>query len=251
VKSLLYVFCAAEGSVRALSPNGMPDGAPPRVVALDDTVSLVVSDVPAAIYEAAALEPKLSDLDWVSRAGAAHHAAIDALADQGHTVVPFRLFTLFSSEAAARATLSQKRQELARAFDRVRGRQEWVLRIGKPDPALSSQPAATTTASASGTGFLQAKAQAKRDAAARTVRVKEDAAAVVDALHGLAEASRRRPVESAGTLLVDTAFLVTPDGAHRLRDSLTHQAQRLLEEGCAVSLTGPWPPYSFAAIDTE
>jgi hypothetical protein len=248
---ILYLFCAVEGRVGLVPATAMPEGQPPRVLALDDAVSLVVSDVPDTVYEARALEPRLSDLDWVSLAGSAHHAVIDALADQGLTVVPFRLFSLFSSDSAALNMLSAKRAELARAFERIRGRQEWVLRIGTPDRTRLEPQEAPAAARTSGREFLQAKADAKREAAARVTRVRQDAAAARDALERLAEATRLRPVENTGSLIVDAAFLVRPDRVDEMRETLTERAERLLRDGCAVSLTGPWPPYSFASMEAD
>lgn len=246
--NLCYVYCAVEGLPPAIAAAGMPGGMPPRAVALDATVSLLVSDVPADAYAAETLEPRLADLDWVAAAGAAHHAVVDALAEQAATVLPFRLFTLFSSDARAVATLSDSRAALARAFARVRGRQEWILRIGAPDPSRMDAPSAPPAQRKSGTSFLHAKADARREAAARARRVKEDAAAAFEALEQLADEATRRPVESGGSLLLDAAFLLPPSRVDALHETLSRRAERLLGDGCPVSLTGPWPPYSFAAL---
>jgi hypothetical protein len=247
---LCYVYCAVEGAASPLLAVGMPDGGPPRAVALDASVTLVTSDVPSRVYAADVLEPRLSDLDWVSAAGAAHHNVLDALADAGVTVLPFRLFTLYSSEAKAVASLRESRTAIAQAFDRIRGKQEWVLRIGKPS---GEAPAAARPLAApqSGTTFLQAKAEAKREAAARATRVQHDATAAFEALKELADAVKTRPVDTGGNLIMDAAFLVPPSRVEALRDTLTGRAEGLLADGCSVSLTGPWPPYSFAAMDAS
>jgi hypothetical protein len=244
----VYVYCAVEGTPQALPMEGMPDGAAPRALALTSGVSLIVSDVPPGIYNAASLEPRLADLDWVAVAGAAHHAVVDALAHAGHVVLPFRLFTIFSRQDAALDTFTATLPAMRRAFDRVRGRQEWVLRIGKPDPARAGARAADA-APASGTGFLRAKADARREALARAERVRHDAQAAFDAVAELADAATARPVDPSGSLLCDGALLVRPSQVDALRDTLTRSAERLLQEGCPISLTGPWPPYSFASMD--
>ena len=249
--NLCYVYCAVEGQPTTLPAAGMPDGAPPRLVILDDTVAIVVSDVPAVAYASEALEPRLADLDWVSAAGAAHHLVVDALTAAGHVVVPFRLFTLYSSETKALETLRDSRAALTRVFDRVRGKEEWVLRVAGPDPARIETVTPAPPSPASGTNFLQAKANAKREAAARATRVREDTAAAYEALEQLADAARTRPVDGSGNLLLDAAFLVPPSRVDAMRDALTRRAERLLRDGCAVSLTGPWPPYSFAAMDAS
>jgi hypothetical protein len=249
VSEYLYVYCAVEGKPAAWPDVGMPEGQRPRAIRVDDRISLVVSDVSAAVYHTDALESKLADLDWVAVAGAAHHAVVDALAEAGDVVLPFRLFTIFSTEARARATFAEAKAAIERAFDRVRGRQEWVLRISKPDPSRAPAPLASGTAPATGTGFLRAKADARREALARAERVRQDAAASFDELAKLADAATSRPVDPAGNLLCDGAFLVKPARVADLRDALTRSAERLLGDGCPVSLTGPWPPYSFASMD--
>jgi len=245
----VYAYCAIEGTPDALPAAGLPAGGAPRTVPLHNAVALVVSDVSSALYNATSLEPKLSDLDWVATAGAAHHAVVDALAEAGHVVLPFRLFTIFSNEAAAIDTLRRARTAMEKAFDRVRGRQEWVLRIGKPDPARAEAASVIDTAAASGTGFLRAKADARRETLGRAERVRHDAKASFEALAKLADAATSRPVDPAGSLLCDGALLVPPSRVEAVRDALARSAERLLRDGCPVSLTGPWPPYSFASMD--
>ena len=246
----VYVYAAVEGTPPALPAAGMPEGAAPQTLALSDGICLVTSRVPATLYNAAAVESRLSDLDWVSAAGAAHHAVVDAIADAGLVTLPFRLFTIFSTEARAREALAGRRSEIARAFERVRGRSEWVLRIAKPDPARATRTAAVAPAS-SGTSFLAGKAAARRDDAERAARVQRDAAAAYDALATLADGARRKPVDPGGTLLVDAALLVPPAIVEDLKRALTMAATQLLDDGCAVSLTGPWPPYSFASLEQD
>jgi hypothetical protein len=244
-----YVYCAVEGRPDTVPAVGMPDGRPPRVLPLEGALSLIVSDVPATSYSAAALEPRLADLDWVATAGAAHHAVVDALAEAGHAVLPVRLFTIFSHADAALDTFKRSLPALQRAFDRVRGRQEWVLRIGKPDPGRAPAEPTSEAPAASGTGFLRAKADARREALARAERVNHDARASFNALAQLADAATSRPVDPAGNLLCDGALLLPPTRVETVREVLTRHAATLLREGCPVSLTGPWPPYSFASLD--
>jgi hypothetical protein len=247
VSDLCYVYCAIEGDAATLPASGMPEGGPPRLTALDDTLALVVSDVPARIYSADALEPRLSDLDWVSVAGGAHHGVVDALVDAGASVLPVRLFTLFSSDATALSTFGTRRAAITRTLARVRGKHEWVLHIAKPDPRKASDAVAPSPSS--GTDFLQAKAQVRREQAARATRVKEDAAAAYEALEQLADEAKTKSVDPNGHLLIDAAFLIPPARVEAMRETLTRRAERLLRDGCAVSLTGPWPAYSFASID--
>lgn len=248
----VYVYAIVGGwpKPRILSAlPTLPDGAPPRAVQLNPQMSLVIADVPSAIYSAAFLEARLKDLDWVSRCGAAHHAVSDTLVEF-HAVLPFRFFTLFSSEAKAVATLRKSKARLAHALARVKGRHEWVLRIGKPDPSRVSSPGQSDrTHAASGTTFLRAKADASRAQIERAVRIAAEAVKTFEALRTLSDAATTRPIEPGTNLLLDAAFLVPKRRTSALEPTLTEAASDLLRDGCPVSLTGPWPPYSFASLE--
>ena len=251
----LYVYCAVEGAIAARGvaklPH-LPQGSPPRPVALNDRITLIVADVPAGEYEPQRVEARLTDLDWVSRCGAAHHAVADALATK-HTVVPFRLFTLFSSEQRARSTLATKARSIQAALDRVRGKAEWVLRIGKPDPARaqSTPDTARLATAASGTSFLAQKAAANRAKTDLAVRVRDDVVRVYDALTDVSDAARQRPLDQTTGAVLDAAFLVPARQTASFKRALQQSADGLLRAGCRVSLTGPWPPYSFVSIATK
>lgn len=271
-KQHVYVYAAVERRppARAVARlPSMPHGSRPRVVALDDDVSVIVSDVPASIYDAPNLETRLSDIDWVAQCGATHHSVSDRLAESS-VVLPFRLFTIFSTEEKALTTLRKARPRIRKAMARVKGRHEWVLRISKPDPGRlsrrsSPEPAGRAQAgraglpaeapnknaerAKAGTDFLRAKAAARRQEAERAARVKKDALAVFETLRGLADESAIRPIEPGTNLLLDAAFLVGTRKTRGFQDALKRAAAGLLRDGCRVSLTGPWPPYSFASLD--
>jgi hypothetical protein len=247
---LIYVYAAVEGTALPRLGVSMPGGTSPRTLRLQDAGALVVSDVPAATYAPEALEPRLSDLDWVGAAGAAHHAVVEAIADAGGVVLPVRLFTIFSSEAVAVSTMVALRDAMRRAFERIRGKQEWVLRIGQPEAGRMQAPADEAASRVSGTSFLKAKADARRDTALRGERTRAEAAACYHALRELAQEASMRTVSPSGNLLLDAAFLVSPPHVESLKETLAEAARRLLADGCPVSFTGPWPPYSFASLDT-
>jgi gas vesicle protein GvpL/GvpF len=257
VRNHLYVYAVVAGrpNARALTnlPT-LPGGSVPRILPLDSSASLVVADVPAESFDAKTIDARLKDLDWLSRCGAAHHAVPDALIES-HAVIPLRLFTLFSTEVKALSTFRKSKARVARALARVKGRQEWVLRIGRPDPGkVVAHPEVRTTPPGrgdgkSGTSFLHAKADVKRGRSERARRVAAEAARVFERLDALADASTARPITPGTSLLLDAAFLVSKRRTAALQRTLTKHAQVLLDDGCPISFTGPWPPYSFASID--
>lgn len=253
-ETYVYLFAAVAGqpSPRLLARlPALPDGGKARAVPLSRSVSLVVGDVPAETYRPDVLEPRLADGDWVARSGAAHHAAAEALS-RAHAVLPFRIFTIFSSDARMLSTLTRSKARITKALDSLTGRDEWVLRVGPPNPALMATPSADASVSGrtvSGTGFLQRKATATRERSERAARVRSETAVVYAALERLAERSLVREVPPGLNLLLDAAFLIERRAVASFRRALTRAAQPLLDAGCKVSLTGPWPAYSFATLD--
>jgi hypothetical protein len=252
--SLVYVYAAVAGQppARVLARLGpLPGGGPPRLLGIDSKLSIVIADVPADTYNREAIEQRLSDLDWVGACGGAHHAVADALFDT-HLVVPLRLFTLFASEARARAALRRRRPGILKAFARLQGRQEFVLRVGPPDLARIGAEAAAPSASGTaetGTGFLRSKATSRRETTERNARVSQSVSEVFEQLSAIAVDARARTAPPGTNLLLDAAFLVNTRRSAAFRRTLTRAASDLLRDGCPVSLTGPWPPYSFASTD--
>jgi hypothetical protein len=70
-----------------------------------------------------------------------------------------------------------------------------------------------------------------------------------DRLSERSRAARRRPASElpvqGGPLLLDAAFLV-PRSQSRAFTALARREQRdLARKGYALTITGPWPPYTF------
>jgi hypothetical protein len=271
-----YVYCLIAGSrVPSLdrAPAGLPGTGPVRVLDVngDDSTAatptagrrsrrrgvgpvrkqwLVVADAPLPQYGDASINRHLSDLDWVSRAAVAHEAVIESFID-APAMLPMKLFTLFNNDARALEHLRRERSRIASLLKRVDGHHEWGVRVVL-DPAYRPQakrrPAAAASA-APGVAYLALK-KAQRDQASELVqRARTTVADLYDRLQGKASASRRRaatelPVKG-GPLLLDAAFLVPRSRTAQFRALAGRQSKALASHGYQLTMSGPWPPYSF------
>jgi hypothetical protein len=251
-KSATYVYCA----VRARRPpalgrrlRGLPAAAPPRILAVGGEVWLIVASAPLGEYGTGPIEAHLQDLDWVSRCALAHEAVVEAAARSG-PVVPMKLFTLFSSDDRAVAHVARTRKKLARLFDRVAGHQEWGVRVSVDQRKTARHRRARPSVPASGTGFLLQK-KAEKDAARLALEgAVREGERIFSALAGSAADTRRRtPVQSTTAIRVvlDAAFLIPARRARTFKSAVLGQAKACREDGYDVTLTGPWPPYSFVS----
>jgi len=249
--SAAYLYCVVRSAKRpsmARVPSGVPEGTPPDAVAVAPSLWMIVASVPLDIYGPAALEPRLRDLDWVSQAAVAHDAVVDRLSRaRGATVIPMKLFTLFSTPDKAMRELASRRAGIQRAMRRIAGAEEWGVRVFRRRAAPADRRG---TKPASGTDFLRGRQQA-RDAASGA---RAQAAAAADGAFGrlrrhARDARVRETRSEPGTNppMLDAAFLVTTSSRARFRAEARRQARVLAAAGADLVLSGPWPAYNFVA----
>ncbi len=250
-----YLYCLVRGDREpavAAAPGGLPDCAPPRALAVEDRLWLVVADAPLPRYSGESIQEKLSDLSWVSDCALAHEAVVEHFAD-AEAVLPMKLFTLFSSDERALAHVRGSRERLDRVLDRVAGQVEWGVRIhldeARAREVMAERARGGDGRQGAGTSFLLRK-KVEKDASRELIaQLREEMDTVFASLAAVAsEAVRREPAaspEAGGRLLLDAAFLIPAARGAELEAAVESCAARLAPQACDVTLTGPWPPYHF------
>ena len=246
------------GSLAGLTGIG---GAPLRAVEHAGLVA-VVAPVDLAEYGDEALRRKLEDLPWLESMARTHHAVAEAVA-RVVPMVPTRLATVYRDEPGLQAMLAQRHADLAAALDRVAGRVEWGVKGYAP----ADGPVGTSTGGTGGSGdgtsgagspgagtayLLQRRARlgAREARWQAAVRGAEEVHAVL-ARH--AEAARRHAPQDrrlsgvADAMVLNGAYLVPAGQANGFADLVGRLAER--NPSVRLELTGPWPAYSFAAVD--
>jgi hypothetical protein len=214
---------------------------------------LVVSNAPLDRYGEDAINQRLSDLDWVARAAVAHEAVVESFIGAS-ALLPMKLFTIFGSDERAIENIQRQRSRIDAALERVANQIEWGVRVvlHRSKTSGSSSRGARKAGSAravSGAGYLAGK-KAQRDAAAElATRARDVVADLYDDLQAHATDATRRlagelPVKG-DPLLLDAAFLVPRTRSARFRATVARHARTLGSHGYAVTLSGPWPAYSF------
>jgi hypothetical protein len=249
-----YVYCvvaASRAPSLARTPKGPAGLRRTRLVPVDARPGtarlwMVVADASTDSFSEDEINRHISDVDWVSRIAVAHEAVVASFI-RADAVLPMKLFTIFANDERAAAHLASERAQIDRVLARVAKRDEWGVRLvlvaatGRRRAAAKSRP--------SGTSYL-ARKKAQRDARAELVeRSREVAADLYDRLAVLGSDARRRsasemPVKGS-PLLLDAAFLVPRTRAARFRSTVAKHARALRRHGYQLSLTGPWPPYTF------
>jgi len=234
-------------------PAGLAGAGKVRLLDAGPNLYVVVADAPLDRYGEAAINRGLGDLDWVSRAAIAHEAVVEAFIGET-AVLPMKLFTIFMNDERALAHVRGERARIAAMVKRVANHQEWGVRVVLDRArAASAQrtPAKARTArpAASGLAYLAQK-KAQRDAAAElATNARQTVAALYDKLSARARDARRRPASEmpidGGPLLLDAAFLVPRARATSFQTLTAREAKSLERQGYGLTVTGPWPPYTF------
>lgn len=221
-----------------------------------DGIAAVFTPVPAAEMSQEVIDRRAGDLEWLGAIGYRHQAVVSELM-RSTAIVPLRAFTLFSSADALRTYLTDHREPLSQALDRLGGKQEWTLKI-ELDPQRWSDALVNRVgplrdlqqqidASAAGKAFLlrkkldEERKRASREAEQQLVAEIESAVTAKLACDTIAESRERR----------DGAFpqinvLIDRDEESALQELQSVLAEKYAHEGVTLAVTGPWPPYTFA-----
>lgn len=248
-----YVYCVIASPRlprRVRVSRGLPGTGGVRLLDADRGLYLAVADAPLSQYGETAINLGLSNLEWVSRAAVAHERVVESFNGSG-AVLPMKLFTVFRSDARALDHIRSQRKRLAALAKRVAGHDEWSVRVvlDRSRSERTRRRRETSSRDRSGVGYL-ARKKARRDAAAElAARARETVASLYDRLAVRARLARRRgaselPAEG-GPLLLDAAFLVPRARVSSFRGLVAREARSMSRRGYGVTLTGPWPPYSF------
>jgi hypothetical protein len=262
-RHVTYVYClvAAERrpSLRGI-PAGLPGTGSVRLIDLPAPDAprskgvrlrrwLVAADAPARQFDETTINARLGDLSWVSRAAVAHEAVVEKFT-RSAALLPMKLFTLFHSDDRAVDHIVGRGAELDEILERVMHHEEWGIRLVLDRArATGAVPPPPRTNARLGTRYLAGK-RAQREAVAHLASdAREASADLFERLSAMASSARRRPAADlpppGAPLLLDAAFLVPRRRVRAFRAAAVRQARAFEGRGYRLTMTGPWPPYSF------
>ncbi|HEX7161679.1 MAG TPA: GvpL/GvpF family gas vesicle protein [Trebonia sp.] len=243
-------------------------------------LTALVSDVSLAEFGEEALRENLENLDWLDEVAREHHYVIDAAA-RLFPLLPVRLATVYSGDAALRAALAEHNAQLLDSLHRVGGRVEWGVKayaaqeaaagtesgakpgktesgpaaghVGKDSAPGSGADADAGPGSGAGLAYLKRR-RAQLSAARESKSTAINSARAVHAdLTAKANDTRLHPPQSPQLsgirqpMLLNAAYLL--DAADGVSFTAAVAGQATAHPELRIELTGPWPPYSFAGDD--
>lgn len=255
----LYLYCLARRGL----PTGVlrfDDGvqhAPERITYRE--VTGLVREEPVADWTGETGERNLRDLRWVGAQAGRHRKVLEAVSEYS-PILPATLGTLFSERNVLLALIRQRHDSIVTFFDAVEGRDEWSLKIwlerNKACNRLSEHENAEAVRRLEslppGARYLQERRL--REAGESRVKdwMRDTCQVVVDELGAVATSFHQRKIlpslkaETTGEMVLNGAFLVSRELVEEFHNLVEGLKPRLDPRGVSLTLSGPWPPYSFA-----
>ena len=243
-----------------LPPDGLAGvGEQPVELVPLDGFAAAISRLPADSYAPDAIEPQLSDLNWVAERGVQHERVVAWFVDHAQ-ILPVRLLTLYSNEDALRAEAAARAELLRAEMRRFAGLREWDLKVAYRAETLQQHLGEVSETVAEldreiadatpGKRFLLEKKRADL-ARVETARAARGLGEVL--LHALGEHAvqiERVPIPREAAelpVVVNAALLVSSDAEAPLREAVRERAAALEAIGLQIAFSGPWAPYRFLA----
>jgi hypothetical protein len=199
-----------------------------------------------------------------------HERVLEGLLAYG-AVLPMRFGMLHRSGSAVRDMLIMHREPITSALARVEGRVEWGLTVrwdsGRARAALAeslgpvAMSARAPNSGTPGRSYLSRRSTERalaeqleevghRISADLDASLREVAAAGV--VHQITSRSAdRHPAEPEAETLLKASYLVASDDSDRFREVIVDHLEAAGAVGLSGDLTGPWPPYNFAALELD
>ena len=246
----IYLYCIVRSAKKpslARVPAGLPDASAPELLRLAGSLWLVCAEVPLRTYGAQHLDEHLADFEWVGRVALAHEQVVEHFSRRpSTTVVPMKLFSMFSTRERALEDVAARRSTILGLMRRIAGAQEWGIRVtGQP---VASRDRRSADPGGSGAAFLAGKKEARDSAKYARAAATDSAMQAFQRLSKLARESRLRqdaPPSAATPPLLDAAFLVATTKRAGFTQAARREAAACAKAGARMTLTGPWPAYNF------
>jgi hypothetical protein len=259
----LYGVVAADDAPTHLRTGAAVDAAHEVGLVKEGPLAGVASPVSLEDFDDATLPERLGDATWLEQKIRAHEQVLERVLEET-SVVPCRFCTVYRSEAELRRFLSERREPLEAALDRVQGHVEVGVKAFVDRERFAGQQSRQNEAireldervssSEGGRAYLHRR----RLEQLISSELERFAADVADDLHSrllaAAEDGVSLPLQSTEIsgrdeeMLFNGAYLV-PSDRSAFEDKLAALAVGYRNTGAELELTGPWPPYNFIPAD--
>ena len=225
-------------------------------------LAAVVRPVLMADFTPAVMQERLRSASGMEAIVRSHNHVVEAIHAR-QAILPARFGVVYAHARDIQSALRSVCDSLLPQLHRLEGCDEWALhlyakravireRVVAGNPAIARLREEFVAARPGRAYFLERQLREEMEGATRQALVAL-AQSAFDRLTAVAIAGQVNPIRTADSAreveILRAAFLLARDDAERFDAELCSIADA--SEGIRCECSGPWPPYSFAVVDTE
>lgn len=262
----LYLYCLTEAEA-----GEYIDGLKVKGIDLENTIfSIAYRDLRAVISKVSLDEfgeegfaRRLKDMSWVEAKGMLHVEVVKQVMSR-YPVIPMRFGIVYKNEDRIRAALAENYAVFREVLNRLRGKEEWGLKVfynpetlsgfvRKSNKEIARLENGAASSSAGMAYFLKKKVERllQEEVERLSFTYAEECH---QSLRKLAADSRlnelmdRQLTGKDSEMVLNAAYLVEKENVEEFFQELARLQPEYQPKGFEFSLSGPWPPYNFAAV---
>jgi hypothetical protein len=186
----------------------------------------------------------MENLDWLAEASVHHQRVVSSLA-QSSAILPARFGTVFLSQATLENDVRGKKRLLEKDFSRIRGADEWGVKVFAVAPKLELPPSSPAR---TGKDYLKAKAAMLSKRPSKTNVSPAEFEDFSQELQNIAvEAAEIGKVSGGQRGLQWQTSLLLRRADRKKFEAVLRKFSKQWAGTRQIECTGPWPPYSFVS----
>lgn len=264
----LYLYGIREKTETAqeISTEGI-DGKGKVFVIIHRQLEAVVSMVSLKEFGSAGVQKKArEDLIWIQKKALLHQRIIEAAAKMGDArlnLIPMRFGVIFNGEKNLKTTLEKDYASITEKLEKIRGKQEWGLKVYLEDKAnfegIATEKNVRIKEKQKELANLPEGAAFFAEEELKALIVKETAKELNDFADGIFEIFKNISVDSiknknlgreltgkSEPMVLNAAYLIPGESVADFKTEAEKVNKRILEKGFYLEYSGPWPAYNFA-----
>jgi hypothetical protein len=260
-KTGIYIYCIMqEGAVINADQKGI-DGSGSLFPVQYRELAAIASEVELDKFKLhTAVTSKEIDMGWIEEKARAHERIVEQLMKE-NDLLPAKFCSIVSNKEALKAFLEDNYHEYRRAFQRLKGHEEWSVKVYLDfeklkqfiidnTPEIKERIEILSFMSDTGTYLIKRKidnlVHERTDK-----RFETDVAYIAKALRAVSKCEALSKPESPKHQQTDTpvvfkaSYLIEKTMLYNFNRQLNELSDELEPEGITFEITGPWPPYTF------
>jgi hypothetical protein len=267
----IYLYCIRERieGTPAISIKGV-DGRGEAYGLLFNDLEAVISKISFEEFASEEIQRKAQeDLGWIKEKALIHEAVVEkAMWENSHllNLIPMRFGTIFKDEYKLKETLNKRYPEIKEILARIRGSQEWSVKVYlrdrkrfeqiiKEKNEMIKEKEKEMATLPEGMAFFmeeELKEVISKEVEQELNKMKEG---LFEGLKRQAVASTRGKIlgkELTGReepMVLNAVYLTPEENIGDFKKEIAGLNQQIQEIGFLLEYSGPWPPYHFTSLD--